>query len=374
VSPVRLGIIATGLATAKLHWPALRQLTHRFRVTAFANHTRPKAEAFAQLSDLSMDNYHADYNDLLQRQDVDAVLITLPIPLLYPATRAALEAGKHVLCEKPAGGNIEQGRDFLQLATQYPLLKVLIGENFFYRDDLRLARTLIDSGILGRVHMLTYHVVGEVVPREGNYAATRWRQAPRYRGGYHLDGGVHHVAQMRMLCGDIDQLHGLLQHANPDAGGPSDLVLNLHFVNQAVGSYTAGYLPLIAEEPNAMRVYGEDGIMVLTGRTFRVYSRGHEMHEYAFQTDGGYYNQLLNFADAIENDEPIVGTIAQSFVNLLVVMQAMDSAESQRLVSVSGAPDALSDHPIPIWRPRGASGLFDGLPCVLSESTRDAPP
>ena len=84
----------------------------RFEIVALANHTRPKAEAFAQLAGLSMDDYHADYADLLARDDVEAVLICLPIPLLYPSARAALEAGKHVLCEKPAGANVEQGREF----------------------------------------------------------------------------------------------------------------------------------------------------------------------------------------------------------------------------------------------------------------------
>jgi predicted dehydrogenase len=368
VSPVRLGIIGTGLATELLHWPPLQRLKQRFRVTAFANHTRPKAEAFAALAGLSMDDYHADYTELLQRPDVDAVLIALPIPLLYPATRQALEAGKHVLCEKPAGANLEQGRDFLELPREFPNHKVVIAENFFYRDDLRFARTLIDDGKLGRVHLLTYHVVGKLVAREGSYAATAWRRAPNYRGGYHLDGGVHHVALMRMLCGDVQQLHGYTQFANPDAGGPSDLVLNLEFVNHAIGSYTAGYLPLVTpDEPNAVRVYGEDGILVIKGRTLWLHSRGGGVTEYAFDTDGGYYNQLLNFADAIEFDEPIVGTVAQSFVNLLVVMRAMDSAESQQPVQITGTPDPLSDHPIPMWRPRGASGLFDGLPCVLSE-------
>ncbi|HYW88620.1 MAG TPA: Gfo/Idh/MocA family oxidoreductase, partial [Chloroflexota bacterium] len=68
--PVRLGVIGTGLATEKLHWPALRQMPDRFEIVAFANHTRPKAEAFAQLAGLSMDDYHADYADLLARDDV----------------------------------------------------------------------------------------------------------------------------------------------------------------------------------------------------------------------------------------------------------------------------------------------------------------
>lgn len=113
--PIRLGIFGTGLAIEKLHWPALHRLTDRFRVVAFANHTRPKATAFAALAGLSMDGYHADYRELLARADVEAVLIALPIPLNLAATRDGLAAGKHVICEKPAGADAEQARAFLAL-------------------------------------------------------------------------------------------------------------------------------------------------------------------------------------------------------------------------------------------------------------------
>ncbi len=45
--PIRLGVIGTGLAVERLHWPALVQMPDRFTIAAFANHTRPKAEHFA---------------------------------------------------------------------------------------------------------------------------------------------------------------------------------------------------------------------------------------------------------------------------------------------------------------------------------------
>src|SRR5262249_4625273 len=143
-------------------------------------------EAFAQLAGLSMDDYHADYADLLARDDVEAVLICLPIPLLYPSARAVLEAGKHVLCEKPAGANVEQGREVLSLSTLFPNLIVLIGENHFYRVDFRFARWLLDQGALGRVHLVTMRAFSQAEPSRGSYAGTLWRQAPHYRGGFHL--------------------------------------------------------------------------------------------------------------------------------------------------------------------------------------------
>ncbi|HEV2127345.1 MAG TPA: Gfo/Idh/MocA family oxidoreductase, partial [Thermomicrobiales bacterium] len=92
--PIRLGIIGTGLAVEQLHWPALKRMPDRFRVAAFCDVERSNAERFADYSGAAMDAYVEDFHDLLRRDDVDAVLVSLPIPLNYPVTRAALEAGK----------------------------------------------------------------------------------------------------------------------------------------------------------------------------------------------------------------------------------------------------------------------------------------
>jgi hypothetical protein len=55
-------------------------------------------------------------------------------------------------------------------------------------------------------------------------------------------------------------------------------------------------------------------------------------------TDGGYYNEWRNFHDAVVHDAPIVGTVAQSFHNMLVVLRGLDSAEGAGEVDLT--PDA----------------------------------
>ena len=66
--------------------------------------------------------------------------------------------------------------------------------------------------------------------------------------------------------------------------------------------------------------------------------------------------------------EPIVGTIAQSFHNLLIVMRALDSAEQHRAIDLSDAPEGLHAVGVPLWRPRGGGNLFGGLPIKVSTS------
>ena len=180
---LRLGIIGTGLAVEKLHWPALKRMPERFKTVAFTNRTRQKAEHFSQYSGVSMDGFTEDYEQLLKRDDVEVVLISLPIPLNLPVTRAALEAGKHVICEKPAGSNDAEGREYVELVAKYPQQTVLVAENWFYRDDLRFARSLLDDGAIGRMHLVAWRTVSQLIPREGQFSITPWRHHPGYEGG-----------------------------------------------------------------------------------------------------------------------------------------------------------------------------------------------
>jgi len=360
--PIRLGVIGTGLAVEQLHWPALVRMPERFTIAAFANHSRPKAERFAAYSGASMADYHADYHDLLRRDDVEAVLISLPIPLNYPVTRDCLAAGKHVICEKPTGANEEEGRAFVALPTAFPDRVTLIAENCFYRDDLRLARSLLDADAIGRVHLMTWRMVNQIVPVPGPFSSTPWRHRPAYRGGAHLDGGVHHTAQIRMLCGGVRQLSGAIQTANATIDAPSDLTLNLWFAGGAIGNYTACYPDIpVPPESNEMRLYGTEGVMTLGGqgssRQVAIHRPDGHIEEHRFDgIDSGYYGEFLNFSEAIVHGAPVIATIEQNFQNMLVILRGLDSAEQGRVLDL----DAASD--VPLWRPYGASGLFDGLP------------
>lgn len=374
--PIRLGLIGTGLAVELLHWPALRQLTDRYTVTAFTDASPEQASRFADYSGIDPARQVADYRDLLARDDVDAVLITLPIPLLLGTAQDALAAGKDVICEKPTGTDEADAWEFVQLETKYPERTILIAENYFYRDDIRFARSLLDAGAIGDPHLLSWHLAGRLVPRDGSFTGTPWRQRPQYRGGVHLDAGVHNIAQIRMLCGDVSEVHAVTRVANATIDCPSDLALNLVFDNGAVGNYTACYSEIpIPPEPGEMRVYGTGATLVMGGRgpdrVVTVHRADGASTTHVFRdSDGGYRAELQNFAAAVRHGQPVVGTVRQSCTNMLIIVRAMDSADRHEVVSLADAP--TEDGGVPLWRPHGADGLFDGLPGRIEVSEKAA--
>ncbi|HEU0165084.1 MAG TPA: Gfo/Idh/MocA family oxidoreductase [Thermomicrobiales bacterium] len=368
-SPIRLGIIGTGLAVQKLHWPALARLKDQFVVTAFTNRSRAKAEHFADYSGTPMSLFVEETAQLLARDDVDAVLISLPIPLNLPTTLAALEAGKNVICEKPAGANEQEARAFVELGNRFPDRTILIAENWFYRDDLRYARSLLDAGAIGDMHLVSWRTVSQLIPREGEFSSTPWRHHAEYDGGPHLDAGVHHTAQLRLLCGDVSRLHGETQDTNKTHVGPSDLVLSFRLVNGAVGNYTASWpdIPVPAGD-NDMHIYGTDGQMAI-GRDGITVTRadGANVRYRIQQRDGGYYNEFRNFHEAVVYGAPLVGTITQSFRNMELVLKSLESARKGQVISLSELPESLSATAVPLWKPYGQEELYGDLDVTVTQ-------
>ncbi|HSB69674.1 MAG TPA: Gfo/Idh/MocA family oxidoreductase [Candidatus Methylomirabilis sp.] len=376
VRPIRLGIIGTGLAVRKLHWPALARLSDRFVVAAFANRTRATGEEFAALAKLSMADYCSDYHDLLRRDDVEAVLNCVPIPQLLPITRDCLAAGKHVMCEKPPGVDLAEARQFLALVDEYPRQKFMMTENFFYRDDLRLARSLLDAGAIGKPQLLLERWVCQLVPTPGEYSITPWRYKPEYRGGPLLDGGVHSIATIRLLGGDLTHLCARTEWINRTMDAPSVLTMTFGLAGGGSGNCVWGFLgnPVL-DESRDTRLYGSEGALISSdGRARLVRADGSTEEHRVEQADRGHYNMFLNFHDALVHGEPIVATVRQGFENMLVVLQALESAEQGRPAEVAAAPKESGvlrtgvspwAGGVPLWRPRGASGLFEGLPCQV---------
>jgi len=225
---------------------------------------------------------------------------------------------------------------------------------------------------------MTWRMMSQIVPRPGQFSSTPWRHRPAYRGGAHLDGGVHHTATIRMLCGDATRVHGETQWANSTIDAPSDLTLNLRFVSGAIGNYTAcnPEIPL-PTEPNELRLYGTEGVMTLSGQTGTRLLALHrpdgtvEEHRFA-EIDNGYYGEFLNFFEAIRHGAPVVSTIGQTFHNMLIVLRGLDSAEQGQAMSLEDAPGGLTASSVPLWQPHGAAGHFDGLPGKYTTETRRA--
>lgn len=145
---IRLGIIGAGAAVRELHWPVLQKLDSEVQVVRISNATIESARAFAK--SVGSPKFGCDYRELLSDREIDAVLIAVPIEFNATVLIDAVNAGKHVLAEKPIAATRREALRVLKTCSKSNRV-VAIAENFRFRGDLRRARELLQEWAIGDV-------------------------------------------------------------------------------------------------------------------------------------------------------------------------------------------------------------------------------
>ena len=148
---VRWGVLSTANIGVKKVIPAM-QAGRYCEMVAIASRDRARARAVAD--QLGMAKAYGSYEELLADPEIEAVYIPLPNHLHVPWSIRALEAGKHVLCEKPIGLSSAEGQSLLDAARQHPRMKVM--EAFMYRHhpQWQRARNLVCEGAIGELRTI----------------------------------------------------------------------------------------------------------------------------------------------------------------------------------------------------------------------------
>ena len=337
-APIRLGIVGAGLAVKLLHWPALQRLGDQFTITQICDSEPAAAEEVSRLTGGAP--VTTDYRELLANPGIEAVLISLPIHLNAQVIREAARAGKHVICEKPLAASLAQGRALVQALEGLPTV-VAIAENFHFRPDIAQARAWIADGRIGRLFLLTSQ--GTYWTQETlGFASTPWRQDPQYRGAVVADAGVHHTAGLRELGGEVEQLQAFVKDVHPVMGGPDTLVLNLRFRNGALGNLVfSGAAKASGPDFALFRAFGTEGTIIVGGGEARLLrGAGPEQNDQeVLETfkppegaDGGYYEEFLDFYEAVRTGRPPGVPPASALRDLELVLRALDSAESRSVI------------------------------------------
>src|SRR5256886_14765622 len=189
-----LGIIGTGWP-GQQHAIAARsvELAHLYACADIDNTRRAQFD-----QEYQPDHAFTDYHELLRDPKVDAAIICLPNFLHFPASLAALEAGKHVLCEKPPTMNAAEMKVLREEATKRNLV-YFFSRQFRFTPAMRLAKALVEEGRLGKI----YHAKATFVRSRGiPVGVGNWfTEKKRSGGGALIDIGVHALDSVWYLMG-----------------------------------------------------------------------------------------------------------------------------------------------------------------------------
>lgn len=192
--PLRVGVVGLGYA-GETHTKSYLQIPN-VEVVALAG---LETERLAQLgATYNIPNLYPDYQSLVARDDLDVVSVCVPNYLHAPITIAALESGKHVLCEKPLARSSDEAEAMVQAAIKAN--RVLeVAFNHRERGDVQVLKRYIDTGKLGRI----YHAKASWMRRRGIPGIGSWFTSKEMAGGGPLiDLGVHVLDLALFLLGE----------------------------------------------------------------------------------------------------------------------------------------------------------------------------
>ena len=174
---VNWGIMSTASIVRKKFLPALEKAENA-RFFALASRSREKAEKFVQEhSRRACDKIYGTYEKLLQDDEIDVIYVPLPNNLHYEWARKALQAGKHVLCEKPMALTAAEGEELFALAEERDLFLM---EGFMYRF----------RPLTKRVIELSRTELGEIQLIRGSFCYQSSRPAEDIRFRSEVGGGA----------------------------------------------------------------------------------------------------------------------------------------------------------------------------------------
>jgi predicted dehydrogenase len=330
MAPIRLAILGSGIFAREAHLPALKALADRFEVVAIYSRNAANAAALAASVPHPVDSY-SDIAPVLARDDVDAVDIILPIAVQPAIVEAALKAGKHVISEKPVAPDVASGKALLQTAarlTQASRLVWMVAENFRYEAAFQRAGQIVRQGEIGRPVQFWWNTYVALTP-QNKYYQTAWRRDNSFPGGFLLDGGVHEIAAMRAMMGEVESVAAFVTQVRDDLPPADTLSAALRFDSGVFGIYTKTF---VAEGPweSFAHVIGDRGALrVNTGRL--ELTTGGETTTQTFAIDN-VQAELADFARAIEMGKVLQGTPEEALQDVAVLEAMFDSAREGRAV------------------------------------------
>ncbi len=334
--PIRLALVGAGIFARDAHVPAIKALGDRFEIAAVYSRTRATAEALLPMLPGTPEVF-TDLTTLLRRPDIEAVDVLLPIEALAAAIDMALAAGKHVVSEKPIAQDVATGRRLVSIYRNHPQQVWMVAENVRYVPAYRRAAEIIGSGEIGSVLLAHWAIHGSLSP--GNkYYETEWRRSGTFPGGFLLDGGVHHIAALREILGEIISVSAETRQMRADLPPADTLTAAMQFESGVIGQYSATYAARVSLPPSLLTIVGEKGVVRVNGETLEITTDEETLNE-SVASGGDVDAELTAFADAIRTGAPHLNSPLEALRDVAVLEAMFNSAETGQRVEVDRLDD-----------------------------------
>jgi predicted dehydrogenase len=358
MSKIKVGIIGTG-GISHVHMSGYKRLSDKVEIAAVCDIDENKVRDYANRYGAA--KYYLDYNEMLEKEKLDAVSVTTWNSEHKSATIAALNAGADVLCEKPMAMNAKEAVEMEEAAIKNNKI-LMIGFVRRYGNDAAIIKDFIDNGFMGDI----YYAKATYLRRNG--CPGGWFGDKNYSGGGPLiDLGVHVMDLARYLAGcptpvsaygasfsnlGINRAKGANAAVGYDlaAGGGGirkfehnveDLaVAMIKFDNGFTLSVEASFNLNIRNDVGTIELYGtKSGIKIDPGVELFSDMHGHFVNiqpaeNSSLSFDGLFENEVAHFINCVENKKQPLSTANDGVVLMKMIDAIYESARTGSEVKI----------------------------------------
>lgn len=289
-----------------------------------------------------------NYEELLQLDEVDAISVCLPNDLHAPVSIAALNAGKHVLCEKPMATTSEEAEEMIQVAKKNSRT-LMIAHNQRFVASHQKAKQLIESGEIGKIYSFRTSF--------GHRGPEKWSIDGRDSWFFNKDEavigalgdlGVHKTDLIRYLLGEVAEVGAFVEtSAKENTEVDDNAVAILKMESGVIGTLAASW-SYVTGGDNSTIIYGEKAILRLEDdpnySLIVQYLNGevvkYELDKIQTNEEGGQTNSHVidHFVDSVlQEREPLIPG-EEGKKSLDVVLAALASNETKKIIDLRALP------------------------------------
>lgn len=338
---IGIGIIGCG-GIAHPHLDAWKASSDLCEVRGLAD-TNPKALE-ALHAKIPTAKTYADYRQMLESKDIQAIEILTPPGLHWQNARDAMQAGKDVIIIKPFVVELRHADDLIKVAKEQGV-RLMAGQPMRYEPHMQMAHEVIKTG---RIGVPTRFYSRGFMRQEWLNKATHWFSNLSMSGGITIENIVHQTDAMHWMAGPIEAALGYAGtfHTKdwPGGGLPDDQIsFMLRFASGAIGIVEGGTAQPTGMPASMFEVMGTEGGMTIEGGAITigrgVKERDGYAERYEIRSGRGEAPLARAFLESIANNTPVPITAEDGRYAVEVCWAALQSAREGREVRIPIAPE-----------------------------------
>jgi predicted dehydrogenase len=330
--PFRIAVVGAGAIAVDAHLPVWAGRPD-VEVAYVVDSDLARAE---QAANLVGAHAASDLSAVLGEGNIDAVDICTPPHLHSSMIEQALDAGAHVLVEKPLAATLEEARQLASLQKRSDRI-VMVAENWLFSSARTDAERAVAQAELGRPFLVkAWHESSLYIPEEGLVPA--WTFSPtQAQGGYLMQAGIHTLSLLNALVGQVAEVYAYVDEPTPEVGVPLDrtAVLGLQFEHGAMGSAVlTGRSRREGPRRLGMELYYDEGVVTLDVWSGAVTCtvRGQTKTVTSDITSMGFREEIDHFVSCMRTGAEPITSPSRIIPSLESVFAAYSSAATGRPV------------------------------------------